>query len=73
MEIKFSRHARRRMKLYNISEDMVKNLLEEANQENRNEIIKEVPGFKYPIKLIFEKKMNLILVITVYPLKRAYR
>jgi hypothetical protein len=73
MEIKFSRHARRRMKLYNISEDTVQTLLESANNQNKNEIIKEVPGFKYPLKLVFKKKMNLILIITVYPLKRAYR
>ena len=73
MEIKFSRHAKRRMKLYNISEVIIQNLLVEADQDNKHEIVRDVPGFKYPIKVVFEKKVNLISVITVYPLKRAYK
>ena len=73
MNVKFSRHAKRRMKLYGISEDIVKNLLEKEDEENRHIIIKDVPEFIYPIKIVFENKMNHILVITVYPLKRGYR
>ncbi len=52
---------------------MVCSLLKSKDIEDREEIIKDVSGFKYPIKAVFEKKMNLIVVITVYPLKRAYR
>jgi len=73
MEIEFSRHAKRRMKLYDLSEDIVYNILKSVKDDSTNEIIRKVHGFEYPIKVVFKKKMNLILVITVYPLKRAYR
>jgi hypothetical protein len=61
------------MKLYEISEEIVNDILSGAGQKQGNEIVKHVPEFKFPIKVVFERKMNLILVITVYPLKRAHR
>ena len=55
MKINFSRHAKRRGKLYKISEEMIKN----------------IEGFKYPIKIIISVENNIITIITNYPLKRA--
>ena len=73
MEIKYSRHAKRRMKLYGISENIVESILEKENTEKKNTIVKEIQGFAYPVKVVFERKMNHILIITVYPLKRGYK
>ena len=72
MKIKFSRHARRRAKLYKISEEMVKNILEGKNLSQGNqEIIEDVEGFKYPLKIVISVENDIIPVITNYPLKKG--
>ena len=38
--------------------------------EGKNEIIKKVNGFKYPLKIVFAVENNVITVITCYPLKK---
>jgi len=46
MIVKFSRHAKRRAKLYNIPESMVEIILEGSNlSDGEHEIIKNVSGF----------------------------
>ena len=71
MKIKFSRHARRRAKLYKISEEMVKNILEGKNLSQGNqEIIEDVEGFKYPLKIVISVENDIITVITNYPFKK---
>ena len=72
MKIKFSRHARRRAKLYKISEEMLKNILEGKNLSQGNqEIIEDVEGFKYPLKIVIPVENDIITVITNYPLKKG--
>jgi len=72
MKIKFSRHARRRAKLYKISEEMLKNILEGKNLSQGNqEIIEDVEGFKYPLKIVISVENDIITVITNYPLKKG--
>ncbi len=72
MKIKFSRHARRRAKLYKISEEMVKNILEGKNLSQGNqEIIEDVEGFKYPLKIVISVENDIITVITNYPFKKG--
>jgi len=47
MIIKLSRHARRRAKLYKISEDIIHEILSDIDlSEGEHEIIKNVPGFR---------------------------
>jgi hypothetical protein len=72
VEIKFSRHAKRRGKLYRIPEETVRKILEgkELIQGNQ-EIIEIVEGFTYPLKIVIEKEDNLITVVTNYPLKKG--
>lgn len=72
MEIKFSRHAKRRGKLYEISEETVRKILEgkeliQGNQES----IENVEGFKYPLKVVVSVENDIITVITNYPLKKG--
>lgn len=72
MKIKFSRHARRRGKLYKIPEDIIVRLLEEKELHPGNhEIIEVVEGFIYPLKVVVDVESDIITVITNYPLKKG--
>lgn len=72
MKIKLSRHAKRRAKLYGISETTITNILMNMNlHQGEHEIIKDVPGFKYPLKIVVSIEEDLITVITNYPLKKG--
>ncbi|MCX6338644.1 MAG: DUF4258 domain-containing protein [Candidatus Aureabacteria bacterium] len=71
MKIKFSRHAQKRSKLYAISESIIKRLLSNMDlKEGEHEIIREVAGFKYPLKIIVVVEKDSATVITTYPLKK---
>lgn len=49
MKIKFSRHAKRRAKLYKIPESTIKGILTSMDlPQGKHEIIKDVVGFKHP-------------------------
>jgi hypothetical protein len=70
--VRFSRHARRRANLYKIPESMIRELVvsSELNQ-GVNNIIKFLPGLKYPIKIIVDIEGDTATVITSYPLKKG--
>lgn len=70
MDIKFSRHARRRMSLYGISEQVIASILKEAEPELK-EIVRDAEGFQYPIKVVYDHQEEYISVITAYPLRKA--
>ena len=73
-KIIFSRHAKRRMKLYRISEEHIRTLLMDGRQESYSQgrftYTKDMPGFKYPLKVIVQKEGDTYTIITAYPLKR---
>jgi hypothetical protein len=70
--IRFSRHARRRTRLYNISESLVSEILTNMRlREGEHEIIRIVPGFRYPLKIIVSVESDIATVVTTYPLKRG--
>lgn len=72
MEIKFSRHAKRRAKLYQIPEPTVTSILE--NREfppGEHEIVQLVDNCYYPLKIIIAVEDQTITVITNYPLKKG--
>lgn len=72
MKIKFSRHAKRRTKLYGISETIITDILTNMNlHQGEHEIIKNVSGFKYPLKIVVSVQEDLITVVTNYPLKKG--
>lgn len=72
MKVKFSRHAKRRAKLYKIPESTVQKILEGLNlSDGEHEIIRNVSGFKYPIKIIVAVGNDIVTVITNYPLKKG--
>ena len=72
MKIRFSRHAKRRMKLYNISEYTVTEILKNAKvvSNRKQEIVKNVQSSELPIKIVFDVRDDNITIITVFPLKQ---
>jgi len=72
--IKFSHHAKRRGKLYNISEEIVRKILEGKDLiQGKKEIIEEIKGFRYPLKIVISVEEDMITVITNYPLKKGLK
>lgn len=73
MKIKFSRHAKRRAMLYDISESVILRILEnkDLSRQGINEIIENVEGFKYPLKIIVAVENDIITIVTAYPLKKG--
>lgn len=70
--IKFSRHAKRRIKLYHIPESVIVNILREKDfSVGHHEIVKVVAGFTLPLKVVVDVTDDLMIVITAYPLKRG--
>jgi hypothetical protein len=72
MKIVFSRHAKRRMSLYDIPEAAVLAILQNNDQpDDSREIIGMVEGFDLPVKVVFTKENDYYIVVTAYPLKRG--
>lgn len=72
MKIKISRHAKRRMKLYKIPESEITDILSNINlSRGEHEILKEIAGFKYPIKIVVSVEDQVITLVTSYPLKKG--
>jgi len=74
VKIKFSRHAKRRARLYKIPEETIKKILErKVLFQGTQEIIEKVEGVKYPLKIVVAVENDIITVITNYPLKKGIK
>ncbi len=72
MEIKFSRHAKRRMQLYKILQEDVINTIKAFMANNRSASgKKEVVNKELSLKIVFSVERDKIIVITAYPLKKG--
>lgn len=72
MKIIFSRHTKRRAKLYEIPESTIIEILEGKElSQGTHEIIENTEGFKYPIKIVVSLENDIITVVTNYPLKKG--
>lgn len=72
MDIKFSRHAKRRIKLYEIPESTIIKILKGKElSQGTHETIENTEGFKYPLKIVINLEGDIIRVITTYPLKKG--
>jgi len=70
--VKFSRNAKRRANLYKIPESTIERILAEFDlTDGEHEVIRNISGFKYPIKIVVSVKNDVITVITNYPLKKG--
>ena len=74
MEIRFSRHAKRRTQLYKISESTIRKIISnESLSHGRQEIIRQIDEHKYPLKIILSVEKDIVTIITNYPLKKGRR
>jgi len=73
MKVKFSRHAKRRAKLYEIPESTIEKILadSELNDGVPHELIRDIAGFRYPIKIVISVENDIMTVITNYLLKKG--
>ena len=72
MKIKFSRHAKRRARLYGISESIITSILTMGNlDQGEQKIVKDIEGFDYPLKIVVSVEKDLATIITAYPLKKG--
>lgn len=72
LKIVFSRHAKRRARLYGIPESVIKGILVKADlPEGEHEVIQSVPGLGYPLKIVVLVAKYGTTVITNYPLKKG--
>lgn len=72
MKIKFSRHAKRRARLYKISQSTIIDILTSMNlSQAKHEIIKDVTGFEHRLRIVIAIEADIITVITNYPLKKG--
>jgi hypothetical protein len=71
VNIKLSRHAKRRAKLYNIPESTVIDIVENANLTAGERIIVKDIGFKFPLKIVVSVEEFTATVLTAYPLKKG--
>ncbi len=77
MEIRFSRHSRRRIDLYNIDENDVRHLIESVIMDKRltrgkhEEISYDLKKrYNYPLKVVFVIGNDQVTVLTAYPLRK---
>ena len=75
MNIRFSRHAKRRMALYDIDEREVFIVIEEGEKQELPDgkvcFIFKIDKFKYPLKVVAVGKPDYLTIVTAYPLKKA--
>lgn len=70
--IRFSRHAKRRARLYKIPESAVANILTGMYiRQGEHEIVSKLTGFRYPVKIVVSVEGDTVTVITNYPLKKG--
>lgn len=78
MTVRFSRHARRRMKLYGVSANEIEDaIMGSASNERSGGRVYAVKLFAgrfsgYPLKVVCEQEGDDFLVITAYPLKKKF-
>lgn len=74
MKIVFSRHAKRRAKLYNIEESTISNILMRKHlSQGEQVIVQDTRGMQYPLKIVVSVENDTATVISSYPLKKGKR
>ena len=79
IKITYSRHARRRMKLYGIFQEDVEQAIANPDRHaemegSRYVVHKTSSKFKgLPLKVIYVLEGECMVILSAYPLKKAYR
>lgn len=72
--ITFSRHAKRRAKLYGIPESVIADILSKTKlKPGRQTVVKEVPDFAFPLKIVVFVEGKTMIVVTAYILKKGLK
>jgi hypothetical protein len=78
--IYFSRHAKRRMKLYDLSKEDVSFIIKFEDPklnfpEGKYEITSQTKfsRHRYPIKVVFSCESNRIIIVTAHPVKKRLK
>ena len=71
MVIRFSRHAKRRAKITKYQKQRLRILTTLKLIDGEYEFIRDISGFKYPIKIVVAVENDIMTVITNYPLKKG--
>jgi hypothetical protein len=71
VNIKLSRHAKQRAKLYNIPESIIIDIIKNTKLIDGEQIIIKDTGFKFPLKIVVSVEDLTATVITTYPLKKG--
>ncbi len=72
MNVKFSRHAKRRAKLYKIPESVIISILQgKTLSPGVHEIVENVEGFHFPVKIVVRAHADTATLITNYPLRKG--
>jgi len=70
MKIKFSRHAKRRAKLYKIPGSAIEEVLDDSTLvAGKQEIFGDIPQLSSPVKIVVTVENDTVTVITNYPFK----
>lgn len=78
-KIKLTRHAKNNMRLYNISEDDVKTVIDEPDSviEDKDKVISikhiENKFANMPLKVVYSGDNDATLIITTYPVRKSYK
>ncbi len=80
MKLRFTRHARNRMRLYGIASEDVEDVFNEPSFgpaiEGTRMVLLGKPAAKFaqkPLKVVYIEEKGGYVVWSVYPLKRSYR
>ena len=76
IKVRLSRHAKRRMRLYDILESDVVRAIKQGEKvdtdDNKTAFLLSMPlKYKYPLKVVTIHQDDRILVVTAYPLKNG--
>lgn len=75
--IKYTRHAKRRRKLYKITESEIEKVIESGKKIKINhekfEFIHDIKGKKLPLKVVCKRNDNDYIIITCYLLKKGIK
>lgn len=73
--LKFTQHAKRRMRLYKITESEIEEVInsgiKSAFDTDKDEFIHQIRNRKLPLKIVCKRIEKDYLIITCYPLKKG--
>jgi len=72
MKISFSRHARRRIRLYKIPESVILQIIENTHLAlGKHTLIQKVADKELPVKIVVVVEESGITIVSAYPLKKG--